>query len=100
MKPQPFKEGMDLSTFLEKFASWVRVSKIKLENLDEILLAMITDPTTYRKFKNINLTKAEKSDIDLLIKAYDRFLYSETETAILKSNFQKLKQEGGKPWKN
>ena len=95
LKPQPFMKGMDLPTFLEKFASWVRVSKIKLENLDEILLAMITDPTTYRKFKSINLTKAEKSNIDLLIEAYNRFLYSETEIAILKSNFQKLKQEGG-----
>ena len=82
LKPQPFIKGMDLPTFLEKFASWVRVSKIKLENLDEILLAMITDPTTYRKFKSINLTKAEKSNIDLLIEAYNRFLYSETEIAI------------------
>ena len=40
-------------------------------------------------------TNAEKSNVDLLIKAYLRYLHPETETAIMKSNFQIIKQKKG-----
>ena len=59
------------------------------------MLTHIEDDSTWRQLSNISLTNAEKSNVDLLIKAYLRYLHPETETAIMKSNFQKIKQKRG-----
>ena len=53
--PKKFKEGMDINTFFDRFKAWVKVSKLKNNRLDEILLTHIEDDSTWRQLSNISL---------------------------------------------
>ena len=80
IKPEYYREGMDICTFFDRFKDWVRISEFKTDRLDELMLTMIKDNNTWQQLKNVTLLEHEKSDADLLVKAYLRYLHPETET--------------------
>ena len=94
-RPQLFKAGDDISLFFDRFDQFVKLSNIRDGNLDLYMLSLIKDDNMYRKLKAVSLTFNQKSDVGLLIKAFEESLFPATETRILRSTLSTTKQKSG-----
>ena len=94
-KPHTYKSGDDISLFFERFKQFVALSNLKESNLHLYLLSLIQDDKIYRRLSTISLSPGQKSDPELLIRAYEDVLFPATESRILRSSMSSLRQKSG-----
>ncbi len=59
------------------------------------MLSLIKDQKMYMKLKSVELKSSEKSNVRLLVAAYKRHLYPQSETVSLRNSLVLMKQNSG-----
>jgi len=91
-KPQKYRKGDDICTFLERFEQFVKLSKFRHAELDLFLLNLVEDDATFKKLRNITLLPEQRSNAAKLVAAVKESLFPAAEARILRSTLSTLKQ--------
>ena len=84
-KPQSCTTGDDIDIFMEQFEKFIILGGFTESNLDFYLLSLLKDKKMYNKLKSVKLTAEEKGAVTLLIKAYKKHLYPESEILTMRN---------------